>query len=58
MLQENNTVWTHTAIVRAPHTLAHQHAPINQIVPTIAANQDTANILQVARVLLTQDFQK
>jgi len=58
MLQEKNTVWIKTVLVRFPQTLAQQHAKMIQTVPTLAVNQDIANIyLIVQAVFLTQDFQ-
>ena len=58
LLQEKNTVWTKTAIVRVFNPLAQQHAHMIHSVTTLAANQDIASILRIViAVLLTQDFQ-
>ena len=58
MLQGKNTVWTKMDIVQVLHTLAPQHAHTIQIVTTLAANQDIANILRIAQVVFqTQDYQ-
>ena len=58
-IKDTNTVWITTVLVQVLLTLARQHAHMIKSVTTLAANQDIANTLRIARVvILTQDFQQ